>query len=230
MIDYIPTHKKILIFAPHPDDDVIGMGVTIHKIIQHGNLFKIAYLTDGERGANLEIDDSKKKELRRKEAIRATAVLGVKEKDIEFLDLPFYRTRIPDLEDTEIVFDLLTTFMPDIVFVCIDEDPNSTHKKSAQVIDEALIQYEIKTLIYCYKSIWEEFKAKEVNFCVGFDENLMKLKIKSLKEHKSQIKRLQLSSNSQPLWLRVKERDKRLAKSLKLKVQYAEGFYTTESL
>lgn len=228
LIELIPENKKILIFAPHPDDEIIGMGATIYKIRERGNIFKIAYLTDGERGVKGDLSDEEKKGIRRGEAIRACAVLGVKEKDLEFLDLPFYRTRMPDVEDIEIVFDLITIFMPDIIFVCVDEDPNSTHRKAAQIIDEALIQYEIDTIIYCYKSIWEEFKLREVNFCIGFDESLMRLKIKALKEHKSQLENL--GDRENPIWLKVKERDRRLAQKLKLKTPYAEGFFRTETL
>lgn len=230
MIDYIPMHKKILVFSPHPDDEVIGMGATIYKINQRGNLFKIAYLTDGENGVSENMTISKKKELRRREAISSSELLGVKRKDLEFLDLPFYKTRVPDLEDVEIVYDLLTTFMPDIIFLCIDEDPHSTHKKAAEIIDEALVQYEIKTTIYCYKSIWSNFKVNEINFCVGFDEDLMEIKISAIKKHKSQLKNPQLSPKGNPLWLRVKERDESLAKSLRLKHNYAEGFFRAESL
>ncbi len=230
MIDYIPKHKKILVFSPHPDDDIIGVGVTMYKIAQRGNLFKIAYLTDGERGITEKISDHKKKQLRRKEAIRANKILGVHEKNLEFMDLPFYKTRVPDLEDIEAVYNMLTTFMPDIVFVCIDEDPNSTHKKSAEIIDEALLQYEIKTIIYCYNSIWADFKPNEVNFCVGFNEELMQLKIHALMEHKSQLKNPDFNPPEQSFLTRVIEKDKNLAQRLDLKTSYAEGFFQVESL
>jgi glucosamine-6-phosphate deaminase len=230
LIEQIPEHKKILIFSPHPDDEIIGMGATIYKIAHRGNVFKIVYLTDGERGVPGSMAQSKKKELRRREAKKAVAVLGVKEKNLEFLNLPYYYTRMVSTEDVDEVFALLTTFMPDIVFVCIDNDPNSTHKKGAEIIDEALIQYEIPTLIYCYKSIWEEFKPREVNFCVGFDQGVMDLKIESLKQFRSQQKNPDVHSEDDPLWERVRRRDFKLAHELGIKHPYAEGFFRTESL
>lgn len=230
MIEHIPEHKKILIFSPHPDDEIIGMGATIYKIARRGNVFKIAYLTDGERGVIGSASQDKKKEIRRKEAQKATAILGVKEKNLEFLNLPFYYTRVLSNEDVDIVFTLLTTFMPDIIFVCIDKDPNSTHKKGAEVIDEALVLYEIPTIIYCYKSIWEEFKPREVNFCVGFDHKIMDLKVEALKQFHSQFKNPEVHTQENPLWERVKRKDSALAHSLGIKQPYAEGFFRTESL
>jgi len=230
VIEHIPEHKKILIFSPHPDDEVIGMGATIYKIAHRGNVFKIAYLTDGERGVCGSASQDKKKEIRRKEAQRAMAILGVKERNLEFLNLPFYYTRLPSNEDVDIVFTILTTFMPDIIFVCIDNDPHSTHKKGAEVIDEALILYEIPTIIYCYKSIWEEFKPREVNFCVGFDQKIMGLKIEALKQFHSQFKNPEVHTSENPLWERVKRKDSALACRLGIKQPYAEGFFRTESL
>ena len=230
MIDQIPEHKKILIFSPHPDDEVIGMGATIYHIAHRGNVFKIVYLTDGERGVPGSMVQSRKKELRRKEAKKAVAVLGVREKNLEFLNLPYYYTRMVTEEDVDEVFALLTTFMPDIIFVCVDNDPHSTHKKGAEVIDEALIQYEIPTIIYCYKSIWEEFKPREVNFCVGFNHRIMELKIEALKQFRSQQKNPDVHTPEDPLWERVKRRDSKLASELGMKQPYGEGFFRTESL
>ncbi len=230
MIDSIPRHKKILIFAPHPDDEVVGMGITIYKIAQRGNIFKIAYLTNGERGVFADVPRHKKKKIRTKEATKSMGVLGVREKDLVFLNLPFYTSRIPDSEDTEIVYNLLTTFMPDIVFVATDKDPSSTHIMGAQVIDEALVQYSIRTIIYCYKSIWDNFNKRDINFFVGFDDHLMELKALSLREHKSQTDNPDFNSQEHSLVQRVLDRDMKLASSLQLKAKYAEGFLRTESL
>jgi len=230
VISSIPEHKKIIIFSPHPDDEIIGMGIAIHKIAERGSIFKIAYLTDGERGVRGNLSDLRKKKIRRKEAVKACSVLGVREKDIEFLDLPFYRTRIPDSEDIEVVYNMLTTFMPDVIFVCVDKDPNSTHKKAAQIVDEALIQYGINAIIYCYKSIWEDYRQNEINFCVEFNEPLMELKLLALGEYQSQLKNPDFTAGGENLLQKVREKDRKLAGVLRLKVPYAEGFLRTESL
>ena len=42
--------EKVLIFSPHPDDDVISMGGTIKKMIEQGHDVHVAYMTPGSNG------------------------------------------------------------------------------------------------------------------------------------------------------------------------------------
>ncbi|MCF6167540.1 glucosamine-6-phosphate deaminase [Lutibacter sp.] len=43
----IPTKKRVLIFSPHPDDDVISMGGTFDRLVSQGHEVHIAYQTSG---------------------------------------------------------------------------------------------------------------------------------------------------------------------------------------
>lgn len=47
-----PFPKKILIFSPHPDDDVISMGGTFIRLVQHGHDVHVAYQTSGNLAVN----------------------------------------------------------------------------------------------------------------------------------------------------------------------------------
>ena len=42
-----PFPKKVIVFSPHPDDDVISMGGTIRRLVQQGHDVHIAYETSG---------------------------------------------------------------------------------------------------------------------------------------------------------------------------------------
>ena len=42
-----PFPKRVLIFSPHPDDDVISMGGTFNRLIEHGHDVHVAYQTSG---------------------------------------------------------------------------------------------------------------------------------------------------------------------------------------
>lgn len=42
-----PYPKRALVFSPHPDDDVISMGGTINRLVEHGHDVYIAYETSG---------------------------------------------------------------------------------------------------------------------------------------------------------------------------------------
>lgn len=42
-----PSKKRVIIFSPHPDDDVISMGGTFDRLVQQGHEVHIAYQTSG---------------------------------------------------------------------------------------------------------------------------------------------------------------------------------------
>lgn len=42
-----PFPKRVVVFSPHPDDDVISMGGTIRRLVQQGHDLHIAYETSG---------------------------------------------------------------------------------------------------------------------------------------------------------------------------------------
>ncbi len=43
----LPEGRRVLVFSPHPDDDVISMGGILHKLAQNGNEITVAYMTSG---------------------------------------------------------------------------------------------------------------------------------------------------------------------------------------
>ncbi len=43
----LPAGKRVLVFSPHPDDDVISMGGTLRKLTESGNDITVAYQTSG---------------------------------------------------------------------------------------------------------------------------------------------------------------------------------------
>ena len=50
-----PSKKRVLIFSPHPDDDVISMGGTFERLVEQGHDVHVAYQTSG----NIAVKDSK---------------------------------------------------------------------------------------------------------------------------------------------------------------------------
>jgi glucosamine-6-phosphate deaminase len=43
----LPSHQRVLVFSPHPDDDVISMGGILHKLWENQNAITVAYMTSG---------------------------------------------------------------------------------------------------------------------------------------------------------------------------------------
>ncbi len=49
-----PYPKRVIVFSPHPDDDVISMGGTIRRLMQQGHDVHVAYETSGNIAVNNE--------------------------------------------------------------------------------------------------------------------------------------------------------------------------------
>ena len=43
----LPRGQRMLVFSPHPDDDVISMGGLLRKLAENGNRLTVAYMTSG---------------------------------------------------------------------------------------------------------------------------------------------------------------------------------------
>lgn len=127
-----PFPKRVLIFSPHPDDDVISMGGTFHRLIVNGHDVHVAYQTSGNVAVSDDnvlqnIDTAKemgliwakskdepeetklrdiKSGIRRAEAKAAVRVLGLNDHtNVHFLNLPFYETgciKKRDISDEDI--------------------------------------------------------------------------------------------------------------------------------
>ena len=66
--------KKILVIAPHPDDEVLGCGGTIIKNIKAGNEVFLCIMTKGEETYyGKEVLEEK-----RKEVLRVANLIGIK--------------------------------------------------------------------------------------------------------------------------------------------------------
>ncbi|MRH99120.1 glucosamine-6-phosphate deaminase [Kriegella sp. EG-1] len=50
----LPAKKRVIIFSPHPDDDVISMGGTFDRLVEQGHEVHVAYQTSG----NIAVSDT----------------------------------------------------------------------------------------------------------------------------------------------------------------------------
>ena len=67
--NHINNQSKILIFSPHPDDDVIGMAGTIYSLQNKSNV-TICYMTSGQNGVPKKFNDTLCREQEAKNAIQ----------------------------------------------------------------------------------------------------------------------------------------------------------------
>jgi LmbE family N-acetylglucosaminyl deacetylase len=98
-IDRLDARCRLLVFAPHPDDESLPAGIVLQRAVSSGARVRLVYATDGEknpwpqrvwakRWKLREVDEIRWRETRRKEALRALSVLGVEDAAADFLALP----------------------------------------------------------------------------------------------------------------------------------------------
>ena len=179
------SQPKTLIFSPHPDDDVIGLGALMYNIPKK-DMVKIVYMTSGQNGipageTNLY--------LREEEAKSSIASLGYDPASAEFLRLPFYdRHSTHDMtQDERICYDYIVNFNPGSIFICADIDPNGTHKICFNILKNALLKVDtIKPNIYLYKGAWGKFDdTTDVHYHI-FNKYDLERKLVAIKLHRSQ--------------------------------------------
>ncbi|MBA3686891.1 MAG: glucosamine-6-phosphate deaminase, partial [Planctomycetes bacterium] len=158
--------KTVLVFSPHPDDDVIGMGGTIARLVEHGHPVHIAYQTPGFRAvfdddlerhlsfvrsavamAGLPAPDMSKVDVRRlkalvrrTEATAGAAVCGVPAERLHFIDCPGYEANKLGDADIALHVDLLRRVRPHQIYAAGDLlDPNGTHRRCLEALHQALL-------------------------------------------------------------------------------------------
>lgn len=144
---------RVLVIAPHPDDEVLGSGATIHRMVQEGHEVTVAIVTKG--WAPLFTDEQV--EQVRAEACAANEILGVQ--SVRFLDLPVTKLHaIPEHELNAVFNDLITAASPDWVFIPF---PGDRHEDHRQVFDASQVALRpvaggagVKRIL-CYETVSE---------------------------------------------------------------------------
>jgi glucosamine-6-phosphate deaminase len=100
----LPRGRRVIVFSPHPDDDVISMGGMLRKLVENQNELTVAYMTSG----NIAVFDH---EVRRYiDFIERTAHdLAIEGEDVPVLATrvrEFLRTKSPGQVDIPEVLDL----------------------------------------------------------------------------------------------------------------------------
>lgn len=171
---------KVLVFAPHPDDDLIGCGGSLAKHVKEGHEVTVVYMTSGEAGS-LKYSKDELGKIREKEAKKASKILGIKE--TIFLRNPDGQLKY-NRENLLEIIDLLREKRANLVYVPHDNDAHQDHIKTYELIAGAIGKEPCSiNKILCYE-VWTPLQN------ISYVENItefIELKIKALKQHQSQI-------------------------------------------
>lgn len=122
---------KVLVIAPHPDDEIIGVGGTIAKRTKAGDEVFVCVVTKGQQPLFSEELVNKG----RKECCEADRKLGVK--DTIFLDFPAVMLEtVPRYIFNEKISEVVQTIKPDEVYIPHRGDMQIDHQ---MVVDAAMV-------------------------------------------------------------------------------------------
>jgi LmbE family N-acetylglucosaminyl deacetylase len=132
-------HASALVFAPHPDDEVLGCGGVIALKARAGARVQVVVMTDGRASHGSLIDPDELARIRRAEAEEAGRQLGLA-KPYEFLD--FQDHRLAESRDAarERVMELINRFDPAEIYVPSRRDGIADHDETNHVVRRAVAQ------------------------------------------------------------------------------------------
>jgi N-acetylglucosamine malate deacetylase 1 len=125
---------NIVVFAPHPDDDVIGCGGTIAAHVQAGHGVTLVYLTSGEAGS-LNVPPDELRIIREDEARKGMARLGVN--DLIFLHFPDGDLDFSP-ESIRTLVKLIREKNPDVVYLPHAQESPRDHRVTHELGMEAV--------------------------------------------------------------------------------------------
>jgi len=181
---------KVLVVAPHPDDEVLGCGGIISRYVKEGHEVYVGIVTKVCEPIFTEEEDVENK----KHCLNAHKVLGIK--DTIFLDLPAAMLEsVPRYELNNAIGKLIRDIQPEEVYIPHRGDMHLDHKMIADACMVALrprFDYSVKR-VYAYETLSEtEWDAPNTtnafipNVYVDITEYIDK-KTDAMKEYKNQI-------------------------------------------
>lgn len=122
-----------MVFAPHPDDEVLGCGGTLARHVQLGDQVTVTYMTSGDAGS-LRIPKEQLGPIREQEAYSSCKILGIK--DLVFLRNPdgylsYERNNLVTL------INLIRERQPELIDLPHQNDAHKDHRVTHELVLEA---------------------------------------------------------------------------------------------
>jgi LmbE family N-acetylglucosaminyl deacetylase len=187
--------RPVVVFAPHPDDETLACGGTIAARVRDGRDVYVVFMTDGVRshsGAPGAVDGPPPDELarvRRREATRAAAVLGVPRKNLIFLGLESAALVREGEEARARVRRILSDLAPGEVYFPDAADSHRTHRGTNEVVEACLRGLRFAGTVRRYV-IWPDEEGNRAGAGEPIEVDVsdtLALKRKAMKEYRSQV-------------------------------------------
>jgi len=157
--------RRIIVFAPHPDDETLGCGGTIAKRLREGYDVLIVFMTDGRNALSKLFNicsnptPLKLREIRKEEAKKAAKVLGVKEEKLIFLDIEDGSLEKKGIAQEKLL-KILKENSPEEVYFPQAKEANRDHIVTNTIVKDSISELKIHPIEYQYVIAWS------IPFCI----------------------------------------------------------------
>lgn len=179
---------RILVFAPHPDDEVLGCGGVMAKHIAYGDDVYVCVVTSSRV--------EKYRVMHQNYARKVGEYLGVK--DVFFFDYPTVElSSVNDRDFTGSFNELVQKIRPEIVYIPFYGDMHTDHKKVADAAMVALRPYSAPFVreIYAYETLSEtgwNYPTADKTFIPNVFENIsayVDVKVHAMEMYETKIEK-----------------------------------------
>ena len=163
--------------------------------------------------------------IRRGEAKAACRYVGIPDKNIHFLDLPFYETgkirkKPIGPDDIAIVKKLIEEIKPHQIYAAGDfSDPHGTHRVCLEAIFQALRELKDQEwmkdcYVWLYRGAWQEWDIEDIEMAVPLSPEETDKKRRAIFKHQSQKDRpLFPGTDKREFWQRADDRTRSTAET-----------------
>lgn len=150
------NNKKIVVFAPHPDDETLGCGGSIAKKLSEGYDVIIVVITDGRYafseilGIHSDPSPEDVREIRREEVKRAVKILGVQKENLIFLEFEDGTLEKNEKRVEEKISQIIKENSPVEVYFPYEKDVHPDHRATNRAVRNAIKNLGITVRKYQY--------------------------------------------------------------------------------
>ena len=188
-------NKKVMLVVAHPDDELLGLGATMHKLIQELNVqVHVVILGEGITSRSNTRDTKLWEEqlaVHRGNIYQAQAAIGYQSVSIyDFADNRFDTVALLDI--IKVIEKEKAAFQPDIIFTHHGGDVNIDHQRTFEAVITScrpMAQEQVKTIITFETPSGTEWRAATdprhfiPNFFVSVSEENLEAKIKGMESY-----------------------------------------------
>lgn len=149
----ISTLDRVMVVAPHPDDEIFGCAALMKQLVDAGKLVDLVIMSRGE-AVHLHCCPSDTEQIireREKLALKSNYKLGITAEHLHILDFP--DGDFVSVGENDICVAKLRTLIeklsPSLVFIPHPFENSPDHVAATQILESILQRLTIKTFYYC---------------------------------------------------------------------------------